>query len=535
MVHGDHRPTAGDDLLGCRLDAPLGDAQASTVWRARQVAHARDVVVKVVPADEAEPRVVRGFAGTLRQLRRLAPAYAPEVLDGGVVDGRLVLVTHLAPGDPLAELVHREGPLAPARAVNLLAQLASGLDAIHRAGIVHGAVDARHVRVTGEGRAETAALVELGLRRRHEAARSEERIVAPEVREGEPPAVASDVYGLAGLLHLMVTGVRPGARLPFPPWRDDERGRLRAVAALGLATSPGDRPPGARALADAAAMALDLVPHDAMREFTHSGQPTEQPRVTREVLGDVAPTAVPRTSGTRGLRLPQPGSQAQRPERPRTPAAPAARSRRGSLAGLAVAAAGLAVIVASGVVWAVADLDGPGATGTQAAGATPGAPTSATAGASAPAGQPSTSSVEVVGGDDGLEWGTIRPGVIGPQVTAFEWLFYADGAGSVPDGVYDAPTTQMVSDYQVAAGLPVTGLVDPRTWRALAEPVAPGDQGPRVRALQQLLRVQQPLRVDGLYDARTADAVAAFQRQSGLTRSGEADEETWAALSRAWD
>ena len=156
---------------------------------------------------------------------------------------------------------------------------------------------------------------------------------------------------------------------------------------------------------------------------------------------------------------------------------------------------------------------------------------------SAPSMQPApgaaTSPVEITGGGDGPRWGTIRPGVLGPQVTAFQWLLFARGAGPTPDGVYDALTAQAISDFQVSAGLPATGVVDPATWMALAAPVAPGDRGPRVRALQQLLRTQRALPVDGVYGERTADAVAAFQRRSGLALSGEADVETWAALSRA--
>ena len=532
MVDGTWSPARGDVLLDCRLDDRLDGRPGSTVWRAWSAALARDVAVKVMARDEVDPAAVRQLEAAMRRLRAVSPPYAADVIDVGMVDDHVVLVTRLAAGEELRHVVRRDGPVDPALAVQVVAQVAACLDAAHRADIVHGEVDARHVRVTGDGREHTASLVEFGLRRRRRPGTALRPCLAPEVRRGQEPTVASDVYGLASLLHVMVTGVQPGEPAPFPRWDAGARGRLLAVAALGLAESPADRPPDARALSDAAAMALDLVPYDATQQRTPSGQPTEQPRITREPLVDVpraeVPPAVP-------PRRPTPVAPPRAEPTPTTPSAPpraesTPTDRRASRAGVLVAAAGLAVIVATALLLAVRPAgepgDDPGARAAESVGDASRQP------ASSP---PSTSPVEIVGTPEGRPgWATVRPGVLGPQVTAFEWLLYANGAGARPDGVYDAPTVRTVSDFQVQAGLPVSGLVDPGTWERLAQPVVPGDQGPRVRALQQLLRVEQRLPVSGSYDDRTAAAVAAFQRRTGLTLTGEADVDTWAALTRAW-
>ncbi|MFJ8694256.1 peptidoglycan-binding domain-containing protein [Streptomyces roseolilacinus] len=62
-------------------------------------------------------------------------------------------------------------------------------------------------------------------------------------------------------------------------------------------------------------------------------------------------------------------------------------------------------------------------------------------------------------------------------------------------------------------------------------PAAPGDRGPRVGAVQDLLhRAGQPADITGAYTAATQQTVRDFQRRSGLPATGAVDEETWRAL-----
>jgi L,D-transpeptidase-like protein/putative peptidoglycan binding protein len=71
---------------------------------------------------------------------------------------------------------------------------------------------------------------------------------------------------------------------------------------------------------------------------------------------------------------------------------------------------------------------------------------------------------------------------------------------------------------------------------AVVQPnLAFGSRGPSVRALEQRLReLHYALpSVDGYYGLETAQAVLAFQKVSGLTRSGRVDVRIWQRLSRA--
>jgi len=115
------------------------------------------------------------------------------------------------------------------------------------------------------------------------------------------------------------------------------------------------------------------------------------------------------------------------------------------------------------------------------------------------------------------------------------------------DGAFGPQTEQAVKAFQQQAGLPVTGKVDAATWKALdakvqelpqahtGAPVGPGDKGPAVEELQQLLdkNAGEQLDVDGLYGNSTRDAVARFQKAAGLPETGKMDSATWAALRTA--
>ena len=112
---------------------------------------------------------------------------------------------------------------------------------------------------------------------------------------------------------------------------------------------------------------------------------------------------------------------------------------------------------------------------------------------------------------------------------------------AVIDGLYGPRTRQAVVAFQAAHGLPVDGVVGPRTWAALSEPVVylgpgagdlPGGTDV-VRSLQRRLASagDSPGPTDGRYGALTEGAVRRFQREHGLPVSGMAGPRTRALLA----
>jgi hypothetical protein len=111
------------------------------------------------------------------------------------------------------------------------------------------------------------------------------------------------------------------------------------------------------------------------------------------------------------------------------------------------------------------------------------------------------------------------------------------------DGVQDADTTNAVKRLQRRAGLPVDGVVDAKTRKALgrfgqhllgSRPLQRGASGWDVAALQFLLAWHgfPSATIDGGLGLHTERALRHFQRWSGVTPDGVAGPGTFAALRK---
>jgi serine/threonine-protein kinase len=207
-------PLAGRYLLIERL----GAGGMSVVWRGVDTVLARPVAVKVLAGPlAADPAFRRVIEREARAAARLTHPHLTHVYDYGeavLPDGHAVpyVVMELLSGHPLADRL-REGPLPWPEAVRLCAQIADGLAAAHRRGIVHRDIAPANVMLTGTG----AKLLDFGIAM-PAGTRSEAEdgsllgtpaYVAPERLDDAPAAPAVDVYGLGALLYESLAGAPP--------------------------------------------------------------------------------------------------------------------------------------------------------------------------------------------------------------------------------------------------------------------------------------------------------------------------------------
>ena len=246
-----------------RLTEPLA-GPGSHLLRAHDVEDGRDVTLRVLPVEEPGGGRRERFLREMPVVRRLTEPHLVPVLRYGEVGGRLFVAMPLVEGEHLSAVLTRTGPLDPARAVDLVGQLARALDAAHAAGLVHGDVSSSSVllaaRADGRDVADTAAgedavlLADLGV-----APAPGEGPTGPPSSAGAAPDGGADVHALAGLLYELLTGRRPGAA-PAPPsaLRPGLPPELDAVVLRGLAEDPGQRWRSAGGMAAGARAALAL-------------------------------------------------------------------------------------------------------------------------------------------------------------------------------------------------------------------------------------------------------------------------------------
>jgi len=205
-----------------RLCSCIGAGAYGAVYKADQVSLGRTVAVKILrPALAEDARVVSRFHDEARAASRLNHPNTVAVIDFGQTrDGLLFLVMEYLRGRTLTELVRTEPPLRTDQVVDLMAQLLSGLEEAHAAGVVHA--DLKSDNVVVEERRDSWRLVKVvdfGVSRILDVPREEEgntiwgtpEYMAPEVIEGSAPDASSDLYAAGVILYELLTGVTPFA------------------------------------------------------------------------------------------------------------------------------------------------------------------------------------------------------------------------------------------------------------------------------------------------------------------------------------
>ncbi len=206
-------------FLGNRyqLQDPIGRGLMSTIYRGIDTDTDRAVAVKMLREPySTDEKFVRRFQVEAKAMFSLQHPNIVQVYDYGQTDGTYFIVMELIEGTNLQRYLHSVGLLDAEKAVNIAHDIALGLGAAHRLGIVHRAVIPQHILL---GRDGSIKLTGFSIASVYSMSHEEQEIEGtslnvvpyypPEQARGEIVTPAADVYSLGVVMYDMVTGHPP--------------------------------------------------------------------------------------------------------------------------------------------------------------------------------------------------------------------------------------------------------------------------------------------------------------------------------------
>lgn len=193
-----------------RLEQALGTGGMGEVFRARDLELGEIVAIKLLR--QVSPEAVELLRREVSFARRVTHEHVVRVHDFGIeLDGSAYLTMEYVEGVTLHEL---RGTLAARAAAELACQICAGLDAAHRAGIVHGDLKPRNVLIRRTADGDHALLSDFGISRPiAQPSRDGRRAgtpgyMAPEQWSGGQVGPWSDLFALGVLLYELFAGER---------------------------------------------------------------------------------------------------------------------------------------------------------------------------------------------------------------------------------------------------------------------------------------------------------------------------------------
>jgi serine/threonine protein kinase len=285
------RPETGGPSARYEIVRRIGQGGMGAVYLAHDRELDRNVALKVLrapePTEEEQTRI-------LREARILASLEHPGIVpvhDVGFLpppDGRVFYVMKHVRGERLDEFARREPPPQRSELLRVFLHVCEAVAFAHAAGVVHRDLKPQNVMLGAFGEVlvldwgvAKTALWTAGYRREADAAVSGAAVpgmpnedasaivgtpgyMAPEQLEASGAAVdgRTDVYGLGGILHFLLTGSHPSA----DPEQDSIPGPLRAIRDRAREPARESRYASASDLATDVRNFLDALPVTAHRE-----------------------------------------------------------------------------------------------------------------------------------------------------------------------------------------------------------------------------------------------------------------------------
>lgn len=376
-------PAPGERIGPYEVVRQLGMGGMGVVFEAVDTVLQRRVALKVIsPYLAGDPAFRVRFTQEAQAQASLDSPHVVQVFAHGEADGSLYIASQLIPDGDLGAMIQAQGAPPPGVALDLIAQVATGLADAHAAGLVHRDIKPANVLLRIRGEDVSAYLADFGIARRIDIdptlsqtlttqgfAVGTPSYMAPELHTGGTPGTTTDVYALGCLLWAALVGRAPyggttdyqlvsaHVSAPVPqlvPSGPFER-EVNRILRSAMAKHPGERYPSAAALRDDLRRVVRAYPAPAtVAPGTGLEPETRAPAPTPAPHPNPTPTPAPAASYA-------PYSPSLPPSVPST-----GPSRTGLFVAVVVGVVFLVVVGVVGSVVALRDVDGDDGNGPRA-------------------------------------------------------------------------------------------------------------------------------------------------------------------------
>ena len=203
------------------LEERIGAGAQGDVWKGHKEGSEEPLAFKKLRPELARERnVIDAFLKERDTLERVDSPHVVRLRDMVTEGETLGLVMDYVGGGDLADVIRKQGTLAPGLVASYGAAIASGLSAIHTAGLVHRDVKPANILMDDSSAPRVA---DFGVARICDSAISTRSTgggagtplyMSPEAADGLPAAPSMDIYSLGAMLYEMCCGVPPFTGAP---------------------------------------------------------------------------------------------------------------------------------------------------------------------------------------------------------------------------------------------------------------------------------------------------------------------------------